>query len=167
MDASFSLEKAKQEKLFYVVVTGVIYRTDDSRCLILKRSESEVTHGGKWGVVGGKLEWNDLLGKPPTRVNGDVLDWEHEIESLLRREAKEEANVEVGDFRYLDSVAFRRPDAVPVMCLKFACRYVSGEVHIPQEFSEFAWVTAAEARTRDCIMGIPEEVEKTIEIFKS
>lgn len=166
MDVSFSLEKAKQEKLFYVVVTGIIYRADDGRCLILKRSEKEVTHPGKWGVVGGKLEWNDLLSKPPTRKNGDVLDWEHEIESLLRREAKEEANVEVDDFRYIDSVAFRRPDAVPVMCLKFACRYISGDVQIPPEFSESAWVTADEVCERDCIMGIPEEVEKTIKLFR-
>ena len=36
-----SLEKAKSNKLFYVVGTVIPYRASDGRCLILKRSENE------------------------------------------------------------------------------------------------------------------------------
>ncbi len=55
-----SLEKAKSEKLFYFVVTGIIYNPKTKKCLILQRSDKETAHPGLWGVVGGKLEWNDM-----------------------------------------------------------------------------------------------------------
>jgi len=46
-----SLAKAKKNKLFYFVVTGVIFRASDTRCLILKRSQKEVAHPGLWSVI--------------------------------------------------------------------------------------------------------------------
>lgn len=87
---NISLARAKTEKLFYFVVTGVIYHSKLKKCLILQRSSKEVAHPGLWGVVGGKLEWNDLRNNPITRKNFDVLDWENLVEKLLFREAKEE-----------------------------------------------------------------------------
>ncbi len=98
-----SLDKAKPGKLFYVVATGTIYR--DGKCLILQRASNQVAHPGVWGPVGGKLEHQDLKATPPTRMNGEVTDWEHMIESLLIREAKEESGLGVYDFRYLDNCA--------------------------------------------------------------
>lgn len=160
---SISLDKAKPEKLFYFVATGVIYR--DSKCLILQRAAHQVAHPGSWGVVGGKLEHKDMQETPPTRINGDALDWEHMVEDLVRREAKEECGLDVSDFWYLDSVVFRRPDGVPVACVKFGCRATLGEVIMAPEFDDFAWVDGQEVDRFQCILGIPEEVRKTIEIF--
>jgi hypothetical protein len=60
-DIDVSIKKAKPEKLFYFVVTGVIYRSNDKRCLILQRSKKEIAHPGLWGAIGGKLEWSQLL----------------------------------------------------------------------------------------------------------
>ncbi len=54
-----SLDKAKQNKLFYFVANVVIYRESDKRCLILKRDKREKVHPGKYAVPGGKLEWED------------------------------------------------------------------------------------------------------------
>ncbi len=158
-----SLERAKPEKLFYVVATGVIFR--DGKCLILQRSKREVAHSGKWGVVGGKLEHRDLRETEPTRLNGDVVDWEHMLEDLVRREAKEESGLDVADFRYLDSVVFLRPDGVPVACVKFACRAAPGDVVFPPEFEAAAWVNGTEVDRYDCILGIPAEVRKSIAVF--
>lgn len=158
-----SLNKAKPEKLFYFVATGTVYR--DGKCLLLRRSSREVAHAGLWGPVGGKLEHKDLRETPPTRLNSIVTDWEHMIEDLLQREAKEESGLDVYDFRYLDSVVFVRPDAVPVVCPKFACRAQRGDVKIPSEFDAYAWVDATEADQYHCILGVPEEVRKTIEVF--
>ena len=158
-----TLDKAKPGKLFYVVATGIVYR--DGRCLLLQRSKTETAHGGKWGPVGGKLEHKDLLATPPTRMNGDVVDWEHMVEDLLRREAKEECGLDVSDSRYLDSVVFRRPDGVPVVCMKFACRGSAGDVVFPAEFDASAWVDASTVDDLDCILGVPDEVKKTIEVF--
>lgn len=167
-----SLEKAKVKKLFYFVVTGVIYNPKLKKCLILKRSEKEIAHPGLWGVVGGKLEWNDLLGNKPTRQNFDITDWEGLVEELLCREAKEESGLDVVDPRYLDSVVYLRPDKVPVVCFKFAVKYnpqssmsKKGKVKIAPEFDDFAWVDSREVKGFKCIQGIDKEVAKTIKIY--
>src|SRR5258708_29954227 len=112
---NISLEQAKQNKLFYVVTNGVIFHPKKKKCLILQRSHKEKVHPGKWGVVGGKMEWEELGQTPPTRINGMVPDWEGLVEKSLAREAMEESGLEVYDPRYLFSIVFIRPDNVPVV----------------------------------------------------
>lgn len=164
-----SLDKAKQDKLFYFVANVVIYREGDERCLILKRDEREIAHPGRWATPGGKYEWKDMPIESPTRINGDVIDFENAVEDLLVRESKEEANVDIDTtLHYINSVAFIRPDGVPVMLVKFAARYLGGDV-VPEKggFTDFAWVNSDEIKEYECIDGIPEEVSKTIEHFKN
>jgi len=74
-----SIDNAKKEKLFYFVANVVVYRERDGRCLILKRHEREKAHPGKYGVLGGKLEWKDLPIEKPTRINFDILDYEDAV----------------------------------------------------------------------------------------
>lgn len=163
-----SLEKAKQNKLFYFVANVVIFRESDKKCLILKRSVNETAHPGKWCVPGGKLDWNNLDLKNPTRMNGDIYDFENAIEELLQREVQEEAGIKIQpELRYINNVAFVRPDGIPVVLVKFAAKFKSGEVKIEKEaFDDFAWVNENEIKKYDCIKGVPEEIKKTIEMFK-
>lgn len=167
--SKISLEHAKQDKLFYVVANAVVYRESDGRCLILKRDPREKVHPGRYAVPGGKLEWNDMPLDKPTRVNGDVLDFENALEDLLRRETKEEAGVEIGaEFVYINSIAFVRPDGIPVMLVKLGAKYNGGEVKPePGAFTDFAWVNAMEVKKYPCIDGIPEEVALTIKKFRT
>ncbi len=162
-----SLENAKNDKLFYFVANVVVYRASDARCLILKRDMREKVHPGKYAVPGGKLEWSDLDLAHPTRMNGDVIDFENKIEDLLMREAKEEAGIIVKPpFKYVNSMAFVRPDGIPVVFVKFAAAYISGDVvPEPGAFTDFAWVNAEEVKNYDCIEGIDKEVAMTIEYF--
>lgn len=162
-----SLEKAKEEKLFYFVVTGVIYHPKKKKCLILQRSKKEITHPGLWGVVGGKLEWNDLRKNQVTRKNFDILNWEDLAEKLLYREAEEESGLRVYNPVYLESVVFLRPDKVPVVCIKFAVKYKSGRVKIAPEFDSYAWVDSKNVRKYKCILGIANEVDKTIKVYST
>jgi 8-oxo-dGTP pyrophosphatase MutT (NUDIX family) len=167
--SKISVDAAKPDKLFYFVCTVIPYRRADGRCLILKRDEREKVHPGKWGVPGGKLEHGDLDLANPTRMNGDVIDFEGAVADLLRREAKEEANIELGsDFRLLGDVVFVRPDGIPVVMLQFGGEYAGGEVK-PEvgAFTEAAWVNADEVKDYDCIDGIQEEVARTIALFAS
>ena len=90
-----SIDNAKKDKLFYFVANVIIYRSSDKKCLILKRSETEKVHPSKYCVPGGKLEWKDLDISNPTRMNGDVFDFENKVEDLLIREAKEEVNADI------------------------------------------------------------------------
>lgn len=163
-----SLQNAKENKLFYFVANAVVYRESDGRCLILKRAETEKVHPGKYGVPGGKLEWEQMNISQPTRINGDVLDFEGAVEELLIREAKEEANIEIDkDLKYINSVSFIRPDEIPVVLVKFAAKYKGGEVR-PEfgAFVDYVWVNEDEVKNYPCIDGIAEEVAKTIELFK-
>lgn len=167
--SKISLANAKHEKLFYFIANVVVYREADKRCLILKRHEQEKVHPGRYGVVGGKLEWKDLpLGKP-TRVNGDVLDFENAVEDLIQREVLEEAGIAIHPhLKYINSVAFIRPDETPAILVKFAAKYKSGDVTFERgAFTGHAWVNEIEVKGYPCIDGIPEEVQKTIDLFSS
>ena len=148
-----SLDQAKKDKLFYFVANVVVYRESDGRCLILKRSEREKVHPGKYAVPGGKLEWKDLPVENPSRVNDDVLDYENTLEELLRREVQEEAGLEIElPLKYINSVAFIRPDGIPVVLVKFAAKYKRGEVKLEEgTFTEHAWVNAEEVKKYDCM----------------
>ena len=159
-----SLENAKQDKLFYFVANVVVYRESDGRCLILQRSANEKVHPGKYAVPGGKLEWADLDLKNPTRVNGDVLDYENAIEKLLVREVREEAGIEITPrLSYMNSVAFIRPDGIPAVLAKFVATYTGGEVKLERgAFDAYAWVNAHEVNDYDCIMGVPDEIRQAI-----
>ncbi len=167
--SKIGIENAKQDKLFYFVANVVVYRPSDGRCLILKRSDDEKVHPGKYCVPGGKLEWKDLDLSKPTRMNGEVLDFENAVEYLLAREVKEEAGIEIErDLKYINSVAYIRPDGIPTILIKFAAAYKSGEIKTEDgSFTGFAWVNEQEVGNYDCIAGIPEEVKKAIKIFSS
>jgi len=162
-----SIENAKKDKLFYFVANVVVYRESDGRCLILKRDEREKVHPRKFAVPGGKLEWENLDLKNPTRMNGDVIDFEDAIEDLLKRETKEEAGIEIEkELIYVNNVAFVRPDEIPVVLIKFAAKYKSGDIVLEEGgFTDFAWVNEKEIEDYDCIEGIKEEVKKTIDLF--
>ena len=162
-----TLNQAKQDKLFYFVTNVVVFRESDKRCLILKRDPREKVHPGKFAVPGGKLEWSDLDLTKPTRMNGDVIDFENAIEDLLKREVFEEAGIEIEDnLSYINSVAFVRPDGIPVVLVKLAAKYKSGEIKLEKgAFTDFAWVNEEEVKNYDCIKGIQEEIFKTIRLF--
>ena len=163
-----SIHKANTQKLFYFVANAVVFR-EDGRCLILKRSQTDKVHPGKYCVLGGKLEWGDLDIEKPTRMNGEVFDFEDIVEKLLAREAKEEAGIEVkGELRYINSVGFIRPDGIPAVLVKYGAEYSKGEVRLEEgSFCDFAWVNKEEIKDYDCIEGIKDEVKKTIELFKT
>lgn len=162
-----SLEHAKTDKLMYFVANAVIYRASDARCLILKRSMREKVHPGRYAVPGGKLEWARFDLAHSTRINGDVLDFEHALEDLLDREVTEEAGVTIeSELAYLNSIFFVRPDGIPVMMVKMAAKYKEGEVVLEKgAFDDYAWVNADEVRQYECIDGIAEEVMQTIILF--
>jgi 8-oxo-dGTP pyrophosphatase MutT (NUDIX family) len=162
-----SLDNAKSDKLFYFVANAVVYRQSDQRCLILKRSAREIVHPGKWALPGGKLEWNDLDIAHPTRLNGDVIDFEGAVYKLLEREVIEEAGVKIGSpVYYLNDMAFIRPDGIPVVLIKFAAKYGSGKVRVEAgSFDDFAWVNASEVKNYSCIKGVHQEVGQAIKHF--
>lgn len=162
-----SLQNAKEDKLFYFVANGIVCRKNDGRCLILQRSRNEKVHPSKYCVPGGKLEWKNLDVTNPTRIHGDVLDYEDAVEKLLAREVLEEAGIEIEkELIYINSVAYIRPDGIPAILVKFAVKYKSGEVKLEKDaFSAYAWVNENEVKTYDCLEGIADEVKSAIKLL--
>jgi len=167
--SKISLKNAKKNKLFYFVANVIIYRESDGRCLILRRNTREKVHSGKYAVPGGKLEWEDLDIGHPSKLNGNVLDFDNAVEDLLERETREETGIKIeSELHYINSTAFVRPDGIPVILVKFAAKYRSSKIDLSEgSFTEYAWVNAKEIQKYDCILGIKEEIAKTIELFSS
>lgn len=165
--SKISLDEAKPNKLFYLVGMVFIVRRSDNRCLVLRRDEREKVHPGKYGVTGGKLEWGDLDLNHPTRMNGDVIDFENALEELVAREAREEAGVEIEPgLKYMKNMAFVRPDGIPVVLIEFAGCYKSGEIILEEgAFTDFAWVNAQEAKSYDFIDGIGKSIDTAIQLI--
>ena len=163
-----SIDKADPKKLFYFVANVIVFRDKDKRCLILKRSLNEKVHPGKYCVPGGKLEWADLDIKKPTKMNGDVYDFDNVLEKLLIREVKEEAGLKIGnELKCICNTAFIRPDGIPVMMLKFSVKYIGGKIKLEKDsFVDYAWVNKVELKKYDLIGGIDKEIIKALNSYK-
>ena len=161
-----SLDKAKQDKLFYFVTTIVVYRESDQKCLILKRDEGDDVYPGKWALPGGKLGWSDFDLTKPDQVDEGVLNFNNPIESHVSEVVKEKAGIEVNTRpQYLESVFFVRSDGTPSVLVRFAARYTGGDVEPKGGFTDFAWVDAEEINNYDHIKGIDVDILKTIKLF--
>ena len=144
----------ENNKFHYVVVTGIIIK--EGKYLITKRSEKEKVFPGKWTVPGGKLEQKDYTSLPPSTTEGQ---WYNVLDILLKREVKEEVNLEIKNIKYLTNLTFIRPDNIPVVVLSLFADYDQGEIKLnPEELSEYKWVNIEEAKDYDFIDGIYEEL---------
>lgn len=150
----------KDKELHRITSTAIIYK--EGKYLLLRRSLEKKAFPGKWTVPGGGLETDDYTETPKT--TGD--HWYFAIENSLRREIKEESNLEVGKMTYLLDIAFIKPDGTPVIILSFYCSYKSGEIKLDEDSIDHAWVTYEEAKKYDMVEGLLEEIEMVEKILK-
>jgi 8-oxo-dGTP pyrophosphatase MutT (NUDIX family) len=143
----------KDRELHRITSTAIICK--DGKYLLVQRGLNRKVFPGKWTVPGGGLEVDDYIDLP---ANG-AGQWYNAIEKSLRREVKEEVNLEVDKFYYLVDIAFIRPDGVPAIIISYWGDYKSGEVVLNEENTKYAWVTLEEAKNYDLIEGIWEEIE--------
>ncbi len=144
-------------ELHRIVPTVIIYNSE-KKYLITKRSEKLPVFPGRWTVPGGGLSMDDYETMPFSNKNDK--QWYFVLEKGLRREVKEEVNLEIGIPEYLLDLVFIRPDNVPVVVLTFIAPYVSGEIVLNDgENTEFQWINAAEAKDYDFVGDIAMEIE--------
>lgn len=148
------------QELHRITSTAIIFK--DGKFLITRRSLDKKAFPGKWTVPGGGLETNDYLNLAKTTSNL----WYFAVENSLRREIKEEVNLEVGKIEYLLDITFIRPDGTPAVILSFYCPYLSGEVKLDHESIDYVWATCEEAKNYDLIDGLWEEIEMVDKILK-
>jgi len=159
----------KDKELHRIATTTLVYKVNDGKdgfvYLITKRALHKKVHAGKWTVPGGGLSVDDYINEKPSTADGK--QWYGAVENALRREIKEEVNLEIGKPEFLVDLTFIRPDGIPVLVLSYFAQYISGEVVLDVDATEFAWVTLEEAKNYDLIDGIWDELRQIDEILKN
>ena len=145
----------KDKELHRISLTAIIYN-NEGKYLITKRALTKKAFPGKWTVPGGGLETDDYVNSKPTTSAGQ---WYNALETTLRREVREEVNLEIEKPQYLLDLTFIRPDGIPVVVLSYFAKYKSGEVKLDTDSIDYKWLTLEEAKSYDIIDGIWEEIE--------
>lgn len=150
-----------ETELHRIATTAIIWRKDPDayRYLLTKRAPHKKVWPGKWTVPGGGLQVADYIDSPDAVYqNSESPQWYGVLEKGLMREIAEEVGVAVDSITSMGDVAFIRPDGVPVLVLRYYCRYTGGDVVLDEDATEHAWVTAEEAQTYDIVQGIEQEI---------
>ncbi len=150
----------EDEKLHYIVVTGIIIKK--RKYLITRRSLEETAFPGLWTVPGGKLRKSDYVRAP--KDTGD--HWYNVLEKLLEREIQEEVGLKIKNIHYLLSLAYIRSDNIPTMIISLYCDYDSGKVMLSDELIEHAWVTVNDLNKYKFVPGLREEIELVDSVLK-
>ncbi len=143
-----------QNKAHYIVVTGIIVR--NGKFLITKRADWEKAFPGRWTVPGGKLEESDYT----SRDKDTEHHWYNVLEDVLKRELKEEVNLEIKNIGYVTSLVYIRPDGIPCLIASLFAepKDESVDIKLCDALSEFVWVDLEEAKKYDLIEGIYDEL---------
>lgn len=142
-----------QKDLHRVVMSCFIY-DNEGKYLLVKRAPTEKAFPNQWTVPGGGLEQADYIN---TKRDG-VHSWFNILEKVLKREVKEEVNLEIDSEQYMGNFVFIRPDNIAVVVMRFVARATSSDVVLEDgALVEHAWVTAEEATKYDLIGNMAEE----------
>lgn len=142
-----------KSKVHYIVVTGILVK--DGKYLITKRADWEKAFPGRWTVPGGKLEVLDYA----LREKDTAHHWYNILESLLKREVKEEVNLEIENIGYVTSMVYIRQDNIPCLIISLFASPKTNDVKLCSALTEHAWISLEEAKNYDLIEGIYEELE--------
>ena len=162
------IPEIKDKELHRIATTTLIYKIDkDGKFvyLITKRALHKKSSPGKWTVPGGGLTVDDYINTEPYSDKG--MQWYGALENSMRREIREEVNLEFDKPEFLCDLTFIRPDGIPVICFSYFAKYVSGEVKLDEDATDFAWVNIEDAKGYDLIDGIWDEIKQVEEILKS
>lgn len=152
----------RDRELHRVTVTALVYKPDFTY-LITKRAMHKKVMPGKWTIPGGGLTVDDYI-DTPSSTNG-TKQWYGALQRSLKREIKEEVNLEIGKPEFLIDLTFIRPDGIPVICFSYFAPYILGEVKLDQDATDFRWVTVEEAVEYDLIDGILGEIQEVHKIL--
>jgi len=143
----------QNQELHRITSTAIIVK--DGRYLIIRRSFKKKAFPGKWTVPGGGLETDDYVNMPRNKAG----QWYFAVKKSLRREVKEEVNLELKRLNYLLDLTFIRPDKTPVLVLSYWAFYKSGKIRLDDDNIDYKWVVLEEAKKYDLIDGILEEIK--------
>lgn len=152
----------QNKELHRIAVTAIIYNKE-GKYLITKRSPHKKSFPNLWTVPGGGMEVDDYINTPVTTNSGH---WYYALETTLRREVREEVNLEIEKPQYLLDLVFISPQGQPCIVLSYYAEYKSGEIKLDDDSVEYEWVNIEEIKNYKLIDGIEEEIKMVDQILK-
>lgn len=125
---------------FHLTVKGIIQK--DGKILVLKRSAMDDHLPGVWETPGGGV------------------DQEESPQEELQREILEETGLTVTIGKPFNVFTFRKDTGEFKVGITFLCEYVSGDVKISEEHSEYRFINPLEFATLPSIPSLYEEIAR-------
>lgn len=112
--------------LYFQYCPKLVVLSEDGSSVLLAKRKGEQDYDGVFSFIGGKIETTD----------------ENIIEGIRREKTEEigvEAKVLVAQMPAYNAF-FRKKDGSAMVLPHHICKYVSGDIKINEEYSEFKWV---------------------------
>ncbi len=129
---------------YFLAVKGII-RRNDGKILVLKRSEKDDHKPGVWETVGGGM------------------DKEESPQEALLREISEETGLMANVSGPFNVFTFKKDTGEFKVGITFLCEYLSGEVMLSDEHSEYRWIQPKEFSEMESVSSLHEEIARYIE----
>lgn len=123
---------------FGVAVKGIIRR--GNKILVLKRSLNDDHKPGVWETAGGGM---DKAENP---------------QNALKREIKEETNLEVKILEPFNAFSFKKDTGEFKVGITFVCEYVSGKIRLSEEHVDYKWIEPGEFAKMKSLPSLHKEI---------
>jgi 8-oxo-dGTP diphosphatase len=124
---------------FQLAVKGIIHR-EDGKILVLKRSPKDDHKPSVWETVGGGM------------------DREETPQEALIREVNEETGLIIKVGKPFNIFSFKKDTGEFKIGITFVCEYVSGEVILSDEHTEYRWIDPSEFIAFESIPSLHNEI---------
>jgi 8-oxo-dGTP diphosphatase len=126
------------------ILQKAMVKNNEGRILALKRTDdAKRPNPGCWDLPGGRVEASDIVKWKAKSGRGDDNDI---LVKALRREIKEETNLEVGNIRAIHSASgFSEKKSVFIVAIGYVCDAVDKDaLELSSEHVDFCWVAKDE-----------------------
>ena len=131
---------------YKIGVKGIIKRANGD-ILIIKRSENDEYYPGIWETVGGGM------------------DNESTPQEALIREIKEEVGIDVKIGEPFNVFPIIKDNGEKKIGITFLCEYLSGEINLSSEHSEYTWIDPATFRNYKSMPSLYKEISQYSSIY--
>lgn len=121
-----------------IAVKGIIRK--DGKILVVKRAHCDAHRPCTWETVGGSMDENETP---------------HEA---LEREIMEESNLKVNIIEPFNVFCFNKDSGEFKVGITFICDWLSGEVVLSEEHSEYEWILPEEFLELESVKSLHDEI---------
>ncbi len=132
---------SEEPDLFIIAVAAIIIKKD--KLLMMKRSSHKKTGAGLWETLSGKVQHDE------------------DPYNAVKREIQEESSLQVEvektpiDFYMIPRTNLAKPQ---VFLIVYKAKYLSGDVILSDEHSEYSWSTPQEFETKSTLKRLIQSV---------